>query len=367
MSKSSYYEILGVEKNATEEELKKSYRALAMKYHPDRNPGDAEAEEKFKEAAEAYDVLRDPERRANYDRYGTADPFGNGGRGFNSSDDIFSSFGDIFGDLFGFGARSSGPRPQRGSDLRYNLTLSFRDAAKGVQESLEIPRTIPCKECDGTGAQRGTSAEVCPHCRGIGQLRQQSGFFQIAVPCSFCGGRGKIIKSPCAKCRGKGIEQEVRNLDVKIPAGVYSGARMRLRGEGELGSNGGPNGDLYVVITVEDDKVFERQNQELIYRLEVSFVQATLGAKVKIPTLAENIDFEIPAGTQPATVLAVQGKGLPYPNDEKRVGDLLIQVNVVIPTDISKEQAELLRKFENLGKQHDQKITTKMKKLFTGK
>ncbi len=365
MATRSYYDVLGVGASATEDEIKKAYRALALKYHPDRNPGDKEAEEKFKEAAEAYDVLRDEGRRANYDRYGTADPFGGNG-GFHSTDDIFSSFGDIFGDLFGFGSRSSGPRPQRGSDLRYNLTMTFREAAKGMTTTLTIPRTVDCETCDGSGAAPGSSPETCQRCRGTGQLRQSTGFFQVNVQCPSCAGRGQVISKPCSTCRGQGVVEEERSLEVKIPAGVFSGARMRLRGEGELGANGGPNGDLYVVITVEDDKVFERQDQDLVYKVKVSFVNATLGAKIQIPTLDEEIEFEIPAGTQTGTVLSIKGMGLPYPN-EKRVGDLLVQVNVQIPTDISKEQEELLLKFEKLDAQHNQKITTKVKRLIKGK
>ncbi len=367
MSAKSYYEVLDLEKTATEEEIKKAYRAKAMQFHPDRNPGDAAAEEKFKEAAEAYEVLRDPEKRANYDKYGTADPYGQGGfGGFNSTEDIFSNFGDIFGDLFGFSQRGGSNRPRQGSDLRYNLTMSFREAAKGVQTSLHIPRTVTCNECDGSGAAPGSQPEVCSQCRGTGQLRQSTGFFQVSVPCGRCQGTGKVISKPCAKCRGEGTVEEERTLEVKIPAGVYTGARMRLRGEGDSGTNGGPNGDLYVVITVEDDKVFERDGQNLIYKVDVSFVHATLGAKVKVPTLDEEIEFEIPAGTQTETVLSIKGKGLPFPN-ESRHGDLLLYIHVQIPTDISKEQEDLLLKYEKLEKQHNNKITTKVKRLFKGK
>ncbi len=367
MSKTSYYDILEISQEANDEEIKKAYRAKAMQYHPDRNPGDAEAEEKFKEAAEAYEVLRDPEKRANYDRYGTADPYGNGGfGGFNSAEDIFSSFGDIFGDLFGFSSRGGGNRPRQGSDMRYNLTLTFREAAKGVQKTLRIPRTAACDDCGGSGAAPGSEPQMCSRCNGTGQLQQTAGFFRMSVPCTNCGGRGKVISKPCPKCRGNGEYEEERALEVKIPAGVYSGARMRLRGEGDTGINNGPNGDLYIVITVEDDKVFERQDQNLIYGVDVSIVHATLGAKVQVPTLDEEIEFEIPAGTQPETVLRIKGKGLPYPN-ESRFGDLLLVIHVKIPTDISKEQEDLLRKYEKLEKQHNSKITTKVKKLLKGK
>lgn len=369
MSKISYYEVLNLETTATEDEIKKAYRAKAMQYHPDRNPGDSTAEEKFKEAAEAYDVLRDPQKRANYDKYGTADPFGSGGYGgFHSTEDVFSNFGDIFGDLFGFSSRSGGSRAKQGDDLRYNLTLSFREAAKGVQKTLRIPRTVTCGDCEGSGAAPDAQTKTCQHCRGTGQLRQNAGFFQVNVPCNYCGGRGKTISKLCPKCKGKGEVEEERNLEIKIPAGVYTGARMRVRGEGDSGTNGGPNGDLYVVITVEDDKVFERQEQNLIYRVNISFVNATLGAKIQIPTLEENgkeIEFEVPAGTQTGSVLKIKGKGLPYPN-ESRFGDLLLPIHIEIPKDISKEQEDLLRKFEKLDKQHNSKITTKVKKLLRG-
>ncbi len=371
MSKRSFYEVLEVAQDATEEEIKKAYRAKALKFHPDRNPGDNEAEEKFKEAAEAYEVLGNATKRANYDKYGSADPFGNGGfNGFNSTDDIFSSFGDIFGDLFGFSGRAGATnRPRQGSDLRYNLTMTFREAAKGMSTTLRIPRTASCNECDGTGAAPGSEPVTCSRCQGAGQIRQSAGFFQVSTPCNACGGRGKVISKPCPKCKGHGQIEEERALDVKIPAGVFTGARMRLRGEGDSGSNGGPNGDLYVVITVEDDKVFDRQDQNLIYKVDISFVHATLGAKIKVPTLdekEEEIEFEIPAGTQTGTVLSIKGKGLPYPN-ENRYGDLLLPIHVKIPRDISKEQEELLLKYEKLEKQHDSKITTKMKKLFKNK
>ncbi len=366
MTKPSYYEILDLQASASEDEIKKAYRSKAMKYHPDRNPDDKEAEEKFKQAAEAYDVLRDPQKRANYDKYGTADPFGNGGYGggFHSAEDIFSSFGDIFGDLFGFSSRQKGPRPRQGDDLRYNLTLEFREAAKGIQKTITVPRTAHCDDCEGSGAAKGSTPETCKHCKGAGVVRQNAGFFQVNATCPVCRGAGKVITNPCKECKGKGYVEVERNLDVKIPAGVFSGARMRLRNEGDSGENGGPNGDLYIFITVEDDAIFERQDQDLIYRVSISFVNATLGARVQIPTLdEEEIEFDIPAGTQPGTVLKIPGKGLPYPN-ESRVGDLLLPIKVEIPTDISKEQADLLIKYETLEKRHNSKITTKVKKLF---
>ena len=238
MSQRDFYEVLGVARDASEEDIKRAYRKLALQYHPDRNPDNPEAEQKFKEAAEAYDALRDPERRANYDRYGSPDPFGHGG-GFSSADDIFSQFSDIFGDLFGFSARSRGPRPEAGADLRYNLTISFQQAAKGAEVPISIPRHVPCDECEGTGAAKGTKPETCKQCGGSGLVRHAQGFFQISVPCAACGGQGFTIPHPCPKCKGQGIIQQKRDLTVRIPAGVYDGARLRLRGEGELGVHGG--------------------------------------------------------------------------------------------------------------------------------
>ncbi len=359
MNKLSYYEILEVEKTATEEEIKKAYRVKAMKYHPDRNPGDSEAEEKFKEAAQAYDVLRDPQKRANYDRFGTADAYGNNYGGFTSAEDIFSSFGDIFGDLFGFNSRAKGPRPKQGDDLRYDLDLTFREAAKGTVKTIHIPRIIPCTDCDGTGAAEGSELENCQDCRGTGYIRQQAGFFQVNRQCPRCEGQGQSPTKPCPTCKGKRNIETEHKLEVKIPAGVFSGARIRLRGEGDAGENGGPDGDLYVVITVGKDSVFERQGQDLIYKVTLSFVNATLGAKVKVPTLDDEVEFEVPAGTQTGTVLKISGKGVQYPN-ESRFGDLLLPIHIEIPTSISKEQEELLRKYEKLEKKHNDKITTKI-------
>ena len=350
MSKRDYYEILGMTREASSDEIKKAYRKLAMKYHPDRNPDDPEAEAMFKEAAEAYEVLRDADKRARYDRFGHAGMENNGFNGFHSNDDIFSAFGDIFGDFFGFGGAGHGPRPQAGNDLRYNLTVSFRDAAKGKEITLNIPKKEVCDQCSGTGAEAGTSPQRCEQCNGQGQVYQTQGFFRIAVACPVCHGRGEVITHPCSKCRGRGFVNVNKELKVRVPAGVDNGSRLRLRGEGEPGENGGPSGDLYVVIYVEEDKVFKRQGQELITSAEISFVQAALGVRIDIPTLDDPVPMDIPKGTQSGTVLRLKGMGIPYLNNNHKV-DLLVEINVLTPTRLTKRQEELLREFEQLDKE----------------
>lgn len=360
MSQKDYYEILEVSKTASAEEIKKAYRKIAFDNHPDRNPGNAEAEAKFKDAAAAYDVLRDEQKRAHYDRYGHAD-MGGGFGGF-SNEDIFSQFGDIFGDLFGFGGRrQSGPRPMQGDDLRFNLEVDFRQAYKGDDIKFSIPRNMKCEECDGTGAAKGTSRETCSTCNGAGQVFRRQGPFQFAAPCHTCSGRGYIIPKPCTKCRGTGLVEESRELTVHIPAGVFDGARLRLRGEGEAGTNGGPNGDLYVVLHVGNDKVFEREGQDLLYTLNLTFPKAALGARISIPTLDEDIDFDVPKGTQSGTVFRLPQKGFPYPG-EKRVGDMQVRVIVKTPKDLSAEQIELLEIFEAFTEKKEAKISSKLKR-----
>lgn len=350
MSQTCYYEILEVNRQATDDEIKKSYRRLAMKYHPDRNPDNPEAERKFKEAAEAYDILRDPEKRARYDRFGFAGvQNGAGGGGFGNSEDIFSHFSDIFGDLFGFGSSTmGGPRPMAGSDLRYNLTISFNQAARGDEVLLKLPKRVTCDECNGTGAAAGTKPESCRHCNGTGQVRRSQGFFQVAMPCPVCRGEGQIITKPCPKCKGEGIVTETRELSVRIPAGVDNGTRLRVRGEGEPGIHGGPAGDLYVVINVEADKTFRRQGQDLVLHQQISFVQAALGHKLEVPSLDGPVPLEIPRGIQSGTVLRIAGKGMPFLG-QNRNGDLLIEVKVLTPTRLTEKQEELLREFENLS------------------
>lgn len=361
MSKADYYEILGVPRDASEDEIKKAYRQMAFKFHPDRNPGDAEAESRFKEAAEAYEVLRDPQKRARYDRFGHQGLGDTGFGGFSNTEDIFGAFSDIFGEFFGFGAaRGRGPRPQAGNDLRYDLRVSFRDAAVGTEAALKIPKNVPCSECDGTGAAPGTKPETCRQCGGMGQVHQNQGFFRIAVTCPVCRGEGTVVASPCPKCKGRGQTPDVRELKVRIPAGVDDGSRLRLRGEGEPGMHGGPPGDLYVVIHVEEDKVFRRQGQDLVVSLELTMVQAALGDKVKVPTLEGEETMEIPKGTQSGEVFSLRGQGLPHPGRNVR-GDLLVKVTVLTPKGLSKKQEELLREFARL---EDDKPLKKVKNFF---
>lgn len=364
MSQRDYYEVLGVARDADGDEIKKAYRKKAMEFHPDRNPDNPEAEEKFKEAAEAYDVLRDSEKRARYDRFGHAGVSGNGygGGGFSNADDVFSHFGDIFGDLFGFAGMggSRGPRPQAGADLRYNLNISFRQAAKGDEVTLRIPKNVTCPDCSGSGAAPGTQPETCSQCGGSGQTVRQQGFFQMAMPCSACRGEGRIVRNPCPRCRGVGQVQETRELSVRIPAGVDTGNRLRLRGEGEPGVHGGPPGDLYVVIRVEQDKTFSREGQDLIVRKEISFVQAILGDKIEVPTLDEPVTVDIPRGTQSGEVFRLAGKGLPHLGSGQS-GSLLVEVTVRIPSRVNDEQERLLREFEQL---EEKKPLSKVKNMF---
>ncbi len=350
MMQRDYYEVLNVSRTAGEDEIKRAYRKMAMQFHPDRNPGDAEAEQRFKEAAEAYDVLRDPEKRARYDRFGHAGVQGNGGGGFGSAEDIFAHFSDIFGDLFGFSSAARGPRAMAGADLRYNLTISFDQAARGDEITLSLPKHVACPDCKGSGAAPGSRVESCRQCNGTGQVRRSQGFFQIAMPCPVCQGTGQMITKPCARCRGEGIVADTRELAVRVPAGVDTGTRLRVRGEGEAGVLGRPPVDLYLVLTVEQDKRWQRQGQDLVYTQEVSFVQASLGHKVEVPGIDGNLPLEIPRGVQSGALLRLAGEGLPYPGRKQR-GDLLVQIKVVTPTRLSARQEELLREFEKAGEQ----------------
>lgn len=361
-NKRDYYEVLGVQSQASADEIKSAYRKLALKFHPDRNPDDPEAEDRFKEAAEAYEVLSDAQKRTQYDHFGHAGVNGQGfGDHFRSTEDVFSAFGDIFGDLFGFGAAAgSRRRPRVGADLRYNLNISFQDAAKGTEVNLNIPKKEVCSECEGQGSAPGHSPETCQHCHGQGQVTQSQGFFRIAVPCPVCRGAGEIITHPCAKCRGSGITQVNKNLKVRIPAGVDTGSRLRLRHEGEPGDYGGPHGDLYVVIYVDDDKVFTRRGQDLILVADISIVQAILGAKIEVPTLDDPVTLEIPKGTPSGKILRIPDMGLPFLGSTQK-GDLLVEVVVHIPTKITKKQEELLREFDRL---EEERPMNKVKDFF---
>lgn len=362
--KRDYYEILGVSRQADEEEIKKAYRKMALKYHPDRNPGDKEAEERFKEAAEAYEVLHDPEKRELYDRYGHEGLQSSGFRGFGGFEDIFSSFGDIFEDFFGFGRRSRGSasRPREGADLRYDLSISFMDAARGKEMELKIPRMETCSACRGSGIEPGTQPEYCPTCGGRGQVVQTQGFFRISTTCPRCHGEGRIITHPCAACRGRGRTERTKTLSIKIPAGIADGSRLRFRGQGEDGTNGGPPGDLYVVVHVEEHEFFRREGDHLFCTIPISMVQAALGAEIEVPTLEQPKKLTIPKGTQNGQVLRLKGEGFPHIRGSGK-GDLIIEIQVKIPTHLTKRQEELLREFDEL---EGQKGRSRLARFFSG-
>ena len=346
MSKRDYYEVLGVERTATEQEIKSSYRKLALKHHPDRNPGDKQAEDKFKEAAEAYSVLADTDKRHMYDRFGHAGLGGAATGGFDPTvftgfEDILGGLGDIFGfgDVFGGGRRRSGP--QRGADLRYDLEISFEESAKGAEEEIQIPRHETCETCNGTGAAAGSKPATCSQCHGRGQLRYQQGFFTVARTCGQCRGTGQVITKPCETCRGAGRLQKQRKIKVRIPAGIATGQRLRLSGEGEAGPNGGPAGDLYVVVLVQEHAFFQREGNDLYCAIPLNFPTLALGGDIKIPTLEGEESFSIPEGTQSGQTFRVRGHGMPDVTGRGR-GDLLVTVNVVTPKKVTKEQRKLL-------------------------
>jgi molecular chaperone DnaJ len=346
-SRRDYYEVLGVARNASGDEIKRAYRRLAFEYHPDRNKDDPEAEAKFKEAAEAYEVLRDAEKRSRYDQFGF-DGVKNGFSGFSSNEDIFGAFSDIFGEFFGVSTASRrGPRPRAGADLRYDLTIGFREAARGTEVELKIPVETLCVTCKGSGAEPGSTPETCRQCGGSGHVQQAQGFFRISVTCPVCHGQGRIITRYCPDCRGRGVVAETKELKVRIPAGVDSGARLRLRGEGEAGSNGGPPGDLYVIIDVEPDKTLRRQGQNLVVSCEIDMVQAALGAKIEVPTLDDPVTVDVPRGTQHGEVFRLRGLGLPHVGSTQK-GDLLVEVKVRIPARLNKRQEEILREFAEI-------------------
>jgi molecular chaperone DnaJ len=362
-NKRDYYEVLGVGRHASDEELKSAYRKLALKYHPDRNPDDKDAEEKFKEAAEAYEVLRDREKRGVYDQFGHAGLEGTGFSGFGGFEDIFSSFGDIFEDFFSFGSRGrSRSRVQRGADLRYDLTLSFMDAAFGTETEIEVSKLETCPDCGGNGCEPEHRPESCRQCGGSGQITRSQGFFTVRTSCPVCRGHGQVITHPCPKCRGNGQQQVSKRVAVKIPAGVDNGSRLRLSGEGEPGAHSGPPGDLYVFIHVQPHEFFERRDNDVICQVTLSFVQAALGDKISVPTLDGSKTLEIPKGTQPGDVFSLHGEGIPSLRTRKR-GDQIIQVMIKTPTNLSKKQEDLLREFAKLEKG---KFSNKLKSMLKG-
>jgi len=349
-AKRDYYELLGVERNATEEDLKKAYRKLAMKYHPDRNPGDKQAEGKFKEVSEAYQVLTDPEKKAQYDRFGHAafdgrSPFG---AGFDFSSGFEDIFGDIFGDFLGGGTGRRRTRAQRGDDLRYNLDIGFEEAAFGTAKKIKVPRHGNCDECGGTGAKPGSSPRTCPTCRGRGQVNFQQGFFSVSRTCNQCRGRGTVIVDPCPSCSGSARVRKFHTIEVKIPAGVDTGSLLKLRGEGEGGAMGGPAGDLYVAIKVQDHPIFAREGSEIICEVPISFHQAALGAEIEVPTLGGKVKLKIPAGTQSGKVFRLKGKGIKDVHGYQQ-GDQHVRVHVETPTHLTPKQRELLKQFAAAG------------------
>jgi len=346
MSKRDYYEILSVSKNASDADIKAAYRKLAIKFHPDKNPDDPNAEEKFKEAAEAYSVLSDSQKRASYDRFGHAGVgAGAGGAGFNPGfsnlEDIFDmfGFGDVFGAQSGSGSRRS--TVQRGADLRYDLEITLEEAFTGKEEKLRIPRLEKCEVCDGKGAEKGTSVDTCGTCRGAGQTRFQQGFFTVMRTCPACSGKGQIIKNPCKNCRGAGRVEKEKTLEVKIPAGVETGSRLRVTGEGEAGAQGGQAGDLFVVIHVAEHEMFERQGANLYVAAPLTFAQAALGAEIEVKTLDGEEKLKIPAGTQTGTVFRLKNQGMPALGGRGK-GDLFVAVTLITPKTLTKEQRKLL-------------------------
>ncbi|TVR99973.1 MAG: molecular chaperone DnaJ [Rhodospirillales bacterium] len=363
MSKEDYYRILGVERDAGPEDLKRAYRKLAMQCHPDRNPGDKDAERRFKELNEAYEVLRDPQKRAAYDRFGHAafeagagaQP-GGGFRagGFGAGTGFADIFEEMFGDFMAGGGRRGGSRGSgRGSDLRYNLEISLEEAFTGNQATIRVPTAVPCESCDGSGSAGGTGPSTCPTCRGIGRVRTQSGFFTVERTCPTCGGSGQVIKDPCRTCSGSGRVQREKTLQVTIPAGVEDGMRIRLAGEGEAGVRGGPSGDLYIFVTVAPHRFFVRDGANIHCRVPIPMTRAALGGSVEVPTLeGSRARISVPAGTQTGRQFRLKGKGMPVLRSTAR-GDLFVETVVETPVNLTDKQQRLLEEFEEAGQQED--------------
>jgi len=357
MSKRDYYEVLGVQRNASEAELKKAFKRLAMKHHPDRNPDDTAAEEKFKEAKEAYEVLGDAQKRAAYDQFGHAGVDAGMGGGHPGGGASFSDiFGDVFGDIFSGGGGPGGgqQRARRGADLRYNLELSLEDAVRGTTVKIRVPTSVTCSTCGGSGAKKGSKPEQCTTCGGVGQVRMQQGFFSLQQTCPQCQGVGQIIKNPCGSCRGQGRTQEHKTLSVKVPAGVDNGDRIRLSGEGEAGERGAPSGDLYVQITVKEHPLFVRDENNLYCEVPISFVTAAIGGSLEVPTLNGKVKLKIPPETQTGKMFKLRGKGVKSVRGGP-VGDLLCRVQIETPVNLSSKQKELLKHFDETMSDHGAK------------
>ena len=367
MSKRDYYEVLGVDKGANERDIKKAYNRLAMKYHPDRTQGDKDLEEKFKEIQEAYEVLTDDEKRAAYDRYGHAgvDP-NRGGAGFGGGADFGDIFGDVFGDIFG-GGRGRQSRARQGADLRYNLELTLEEAVRGKSVEIRVPTLVECDECHGSGAKKGTSPTTCPTCHGNGQVQMRQGFFAVQQTCPTCSGRGKIIADPCRKCHGQGRVEKTKTLSVKVPAGVDTGDRIRLSGEGEAGDHGAPAGDLYVQVHVKEHPIFVRDGNNLYCEVPLSFTTAALGGEIEVPTLDGKVKLKIGAETQTGRMYRLRGKGVKSVRSGS-IGDLMCKVVIETPVNLSSKQKELLQQLdESMGSGDDAaKHRPKEKGFFDG-
>ncbi len=365
MAKRDYYEVLGVPKGASKDDIKKAYRKLAVKYHPDRNPDDSKAEELFKEASEAYEVLSDDKKRQAYDQFGFAGVEGmsGGGQGgaqdfssaFRDFEDIFGDFGDIFGSFFGGGGGggrrrgSSRTSAQRGADLRYNLDISFKDAVFGTKVEISYERHVTCPSCGGGGAESGSGRKVCPTCGGSGQVRRSSGFFSIASPCPTCNGEGHIIENPCDMCNGNGVISKPQKLKVTIPPGIESGKRINIPGQGDAGPNGGPAGDLFVYVRVKPHEYFERHGNDIYCVIPITFTQAALGAEIMVPTLeGKKVKVKVPSGTQNGKILRLKSEGVPHLHNSNRRGDLYIKIRVEVPKKLSSRGKELLKELSEL-------------------
>lgn len=362
MAKRDFYEVLGLEKNASEKDIKRAYKRLAMKYHPDRNQGNKdESEVKFKEIKEAYEVLSDDQKRAAYDQYGHAafEQGGMGGGGFGGGADFSDIFGDVFGDIFGGGRRQQ--RPSRGSDLQYNMELTLEEAVRGVTKEIRIPTLETCDVCHGNGAKPGTSADTCSTCHGMGQVHMRQGFFSVQQPCPTCHGRGKVIKDPCNKCHGHGRVERYKTLSVKIPAGVDTGDRVRLSGEGEAGENGAPSGDLFVQVHVLPHNIFERDGNNLHCEVPINFADAALGGEIEVPTLDGRVKLKIPAETQTGKIFRMKGKGVKSVRGGLQ-GDLMCHIVVETPVKLNEKQKALLQEFgESLGGKGGEKNSPRSK------